>query len=158
MANEAGEGAIVAEDCVFTGKVRGQHLTVLGTLEGEVVVAGRLSVGRKGKVKAAVKAAEVTVEGEVDGDIRTERLTLTESARAKGTFVAGRLVVKEGAVIEGAINPSDLKPHAGDPPKPAAAPVAAEAKPIPIPTPAVKAEGAKHEESKADEKKDVGVK
>ena len=116
--------AIVGEDSQFTGRFSGQDLDVLGRLEGEVEVKGRLRVGKQGRVKARVKAAVVEIEGEFEGDLRSDTLTLTETARAKGTFVSKRLNVREGAVLEGAINPSVAQPA------PAPAPA-----PEPTPTP-----------------------
>src|SRR4249919_1524687 len=63
----APQGGIVGEGAVLAGKVKGQDLSVLGTLEGEVHLTGRLSVGAKGRVAAKVLAAEVMVEGEIEG-------------------------------------------------------------------------------------------
>jgi cytoskeletal protein CcmA (bactofilin family) len=98
-------GAVFGAEEVFSGTLRGQDLTVYGGFDGEVELKGRLRVARQGRVKAKVKAAAVDVEGEFEGEIRTETLTLAETARARGTFVAKRLSVKEGALIEGAVNP-----------------------------------------------------
>jgi cytoskeletal protein CcmA (bactofilin family) len=102
--------AIVGEDAQFTGRFSGQDLDVQGRLEGEVEVKGRLRVGKQGRVKAKVKAAIVEIEGEFEGELRADALTLAESAKAKGTFVAKRLNVKEGAVLEGSINPAAAPP------------------------------------------------
>jgi cytoskeletal protein CcmA (bactofilin family) len=78
----------------------------MGTVEGELNLEGRLHVGPSGRVSAKVRAGEVVVEGQIEGDVSATALTLTESAKARGTFVAKRLVVKEGATVEGAFNPS----------------------------------------------------
>jgi cytoskeletal protein CcmA (bactofilin family) len=112
--------AIVGEDSQFTGRFSGHDLDVLGRLEGEVEVKGRLRVGKQGRVKARVKAAVVEIEGEFEGDLRADTLTLTETARAQGTFVSKRLNVREGAVLEGAINPSVAQPAPTPSPAPAA--------------------------------------
>ena len=129
----AAQGGTVGDGAVLSGKVKGQNLSVLGTLEGEVHLEGRLSVGPKGRVSAVVRAAEVVVEGEIEGDVRTESLTLTETATARGTFVAKRLVVKEGALVEGAVNPVSA---GGEPPPAAVVPAAVV--PVPVaPPPAV---------------------
>jgi cytoskeletal protein CcmA (bactofilin family) len=125
--------AIVGEDAQFNGRFSGQDLDVQGRLEGEVEVKGRLRVGKQGRVKAKVKAAIVEIEGEFEGELRADALTLAESAKAKGTFVAKRLNVKEGAVLEGSINPAVAAP--------AAAPAGTTAIPAPGPAPASNAGG-----------------
>jgi cytoskeletal protein CcmA (bactofilin family) len=110
--------AMVGEDAQFSGRFSGQDLDVQGRLEGEVEIKGRLRIGKQGRVKARVKAAVVEIDGEFEGEVRSDTLTLTETAKAKGTFVAKRLNVREGAVLEGAVNPS-----------------AAQAAPAPVPGP-----------------------
>jgi cytoskeletal protein CcmA (bactofilin family) len=97
--------AIVGADAQFSGRFSGQDLDVLGQLEGEVEVKGRLRIGKQGRVKARVKAAVTEIEGEFEGELRSDALTLTETAKARGTFVAKRLNVREGALLEGSINP-----------------------------------------------------
>jgi cytoskeletal protein CcmA (bactofilin family) len=98
-------GGTVGEGAVLSGKVRGRDLAVLGVVEGEVHLEGRLVVGAGGRVAARVRAAEVVVDGTIEGEVQAASLTLGETARARGTFLAQRLVVKEGALVEGAINP-----------------------------------------------------
>jgi cytoskeletal protein CcmA (bactofilin family) len=102
----ATQAATIGEGAAFAGKVRGQSLTVMGTVEGELNLEGRLHVGVSGRVNAKVRAGEVVVEGQIDGEVSAATLTLTETARARGTFVAKRLVVKEGATVEGSFNPT----------------------------------------------------
>jgi cytoskeletal protein CcmA (bactofilin family) len=104
--------ATVGEGAILTGKVRGKSLTVLGRVEGELQLEGRLQVGAGGRVAGKVRAGEVVVEGEIDGEVSASALTLSETARARGTFVAKRLVVKEGAVVEGTFNPVTAAPEA----------------------------------------------
>ena len=119
------QGGVVGEGAVLAGKVIGQSLSVLGVLEGEVRLEGRLSVGPQGRVSARVHAAEVFVEGEIDGDVRAASLTLAETARARGTFAAKRLVVKEGALLEGTINPGSPAAEGEGTAQPEAPPAAA---------------------------------
>lgn len=97
--------AMVGEDAMFSGRFQGQDLVVLGRLEGDVELKGSLRVGKQGRVKAKVKAAAVEIEGEFEGEIRADTLSLADTARSRGTFIAKRLNVREGAVLEGAVNP-----------------------------------------------------
>jgi cytoskeletal protein CcmA (bactofilin family) len=119
MAASAPQGGMVGEGTVVVGKVKGKDLTVLGTVEGEVQLEGKLHVGKGGRVKASVRAQEVEAEGEIEGEVHAGALTLTETAQVRGTFVAKRLVVKEGARVEGAVNPTG---PVGAPGAPASAP------------------------------------
>jgi cytoskeletal protein CcmA (bactofilin family) len=89
-------------------------------------------VGPKGQAKASVRAATVEVEGEIEGDVRCDSLSLMPTARVRGTLTAKRLAVQEGALVEGSINPaSTQKPD--PPPAPAPAP------PAPAPPPRAEA-------------------
>ena len=147
MSSET-KAAIVGEDAQFSGRFSGQDLDVLGRLEGDVEVKGRLRVGKQGRVKAKAKAAVIEIEGEFEGELRADALTLTETARAKGTFVAKRLNVREGAVLEGSINPAG--PQAPTPASgqasvttpPAAVPSPPTATPVTTPPPDATAAGA----------------
>ncbi|HEY6548883.1 MAG TPA: polymer-forming cytoskeletal protein [Vicinamibacteria bacterium] len=104
-ANPAATAGVVGEGAVLNGKVKGHDLTVFGVLEGELLLEGRLLVGPNGRVAARVRAKEVQVDGAIEGEVNAASLILGETARARGTFVAKRLVVKEGALVEGSINP-----------------------------------------------------
>ena len=101
---------VVGVESFFTGRMAGEDLTVLGRFEGDVQLKGTLRVGPQGSVKANVQAAAVEVKGEFEGEIRTSNLVFGETARAKGTFKADKLTIKDGALVDGSINL-----HAGGP-------------------------------------------
>jgi cytoskeletal protein CcmA (bactofilin family) len=94
----------LSADLTVTGTISGQDLAVLGHFEGELRLAGQLRTGGSSRVKAVVKALAVEIEGEFEGEVRAESLRLAPTARARGTFVAKRLVIEEGAVFHGAVN------------------------------------------------------
>ena len=110
----------VGTDATFTGQVRGERLTVLGTFEGEATLKSTMTVGPQGRVKATVRADMVEVRGEFEGEIGAKSLVFGETARAKGVFRADRLTIREGAVVNGAFGKEAAS--AAPPAKPAAAP------------------------------------
>jgi cytoskeletal protein CcmA (bactofilin family) len=117
-ANPVRESTLSA-DLNVTGTIAGQDLAVLGQFEGELRLAGQLRTGGASRVKAIVKAKSVEIEGEFEGEVRAESLRLSPTARAKGTFVAKRLVIEEGAVFHGAVNkeqPVNASPVVPEPP------------------------------------------
>jgi cytoskeletal protein CcmA (bactofilin family) len=96
--------SILSEDASLSGRVSAQDLTILGGFEGDVAVRGRLRIGPNARVKAKVKAASVEIEGNFEGEVRATTLTFAPAARARGLFLADKLGIREGAVVEGAFN------------------------------------------------------
>ena len=84
----------LSADLNVTGTISGQDLDVLGHFEGELRLAGQLRMGAASRVKAIVKAKAVEIEGEFEGEVRAESLRLAPTARARGIFVAKRLVIE----------------------------------------------------------------
>jgi cytoskeletal protein CcmA (bactofilin family) len=99
-----GRESTLSADLKVTGTISGQDLDVFGHFEGELSLAGKLRMGGASHVKAIVKAKAVQIEGEFEGEVRADSLHLAPTARARGTFVAKRLVIEEGAVFHGAVN------------------------------------------------------
>jgi cytoskeletal protein CcmA (bactofilin family) len=135
----ANDVSILSEDAMLSGRVTGQDLTILGGFDGEVNVRGRLRLGPNAKVKAVVKAESVEVEGAFEGEIRTKVLAFAPSARARGLFLADRLAIRDGAMVEGAFNlamESDARPAETKPETVAPMAVPAEAATVILPAPA----------------------
>jgi len=96
--------ARLSEGAVFDGRWKGSDIAVQGRLEGELSLTGRLRIGRTGAVLGRVQADSVELGGEFTGEILARLIVINESARARGTFVSDRLIVKEGAVVDGAFD------------------------------------------------------
>lgn len=81
-----------------------QDLRVEGSVSGEIVCRGLLTVERDASVRASVECAEVVVRGRFDGDVVCAgKLFIAASAVVSGTLQAGTLVVEEGATLSGSI-------------------------------------------------------
>ena len=99
VAPEAHETeARLSEGAAFDGRWKGADIAVQGRLEGELTLTGRLRVGRTGSVLGRVQADTVELGGEFTGEVQARLIVITEGARARGTFVSERLIVREGAV------------------------------------------------------------
>jgi cytoskeletal protein CcmA (bactofilin family) len=96
--------AVLVEGSKFSGQVVGKDLTVLGSLEGTVEMKGALRIGPQAHVKATIRAQAVEVNGTFDGEIQATSLAFGENARARGVFRAERLSIREGALVDGAVN------------------------------------------------------
>ena len=66
-----------------------------------------MTVGSEGRVKANISARTVTVEGEVNGNVRgQEQVSLKSSSKVNGDIVSPRVVLEDGATFLGSIDMS----------------------------------------------------
>lgn len=107
MARDIKEGRLsgfVGCGTVLTGETNFQSmLRIDGHLTGTVSSTdGTLIVGSTGQVDANIRVSAAVINGTVNGDIiATERLELGRSARVAGNVQAPRLVIEDGAILEG---------------------------------------------------------
>jgi cytoskeletal protein CcmA (bactofilin family) len=107
MARDIKEGRLsgfVGHGTVLTGETSFQMmLRVDGNLVGSVSSeTGTLIVGTNGQVDANVAVGTAMVNGVVNGDIiASEKIHLGRTARVIGNIEAPRLIIEEGALLEG---------------------------------------------------------
>ena len=107
MARDIKEGKLsgfVGAGTVLTGETNFQSmLRVDGHLTGKVSSQeGTLIIGSTGQVDADISVATAIVNGTVNGDIiASEKLELGRTAKLVGNISAPRLVVADGAILEG---------------------------------------------------------
>src|SRR5262245_54037319 len=84
----------------------GEPLQIDGRLRGNIVArGGELTLGPSAVVEADIRAARVTVFGNVRGNITaTERIELGASAEVKGSLSANAVVIADGARFNGGID------------------------------------------------------
>ena len=110
MARDIKEGRLsgfVGHGTTLTGETQFHAmLRVDGHLIGTVTSdSGTLIIGTNGQVDANILVAAAMVNGTVNGDIyATEKLHLGRTARVMGNIQSPRLIVEEGAILEGSCN------------------------------------------------------
>ncbi len=97
---------IIGKDTHFKGTLTGKGLIRIdGEAEGGIVNKGDLIVGESGRVKAEIKANNVTIAGYYEGALEAEgKLELKKTATVVGTFKINGLLVEEGAVVSGSLD------------------------------------------------------
>lgn len=98
LSGFVGHGTTLTGETEFHAMLRVDgHL--IGTVTSE---AGTLIIGTNGQVDANVSVAAAMINGSVNGDvIATEKLQLGRTARVMGNIHSPRLIVEEGAILEG---------------------------------------------------------
>src|SRR5687768_5881113 len=94
----------IGTDAEFEGILNGKDVQILGRFKGEVLVTGKLSIGEDARVDAKVTADTVEIAGSFRGEIATRALILLEKARVDGAVEAKSLSVRDGALLNGAVN------------------------------------------------------
>jgi len=100
------EATVIAADVVFHGQLTaGRKILIEGTVEGTIGRDTRnVIVGKHGRVKAEIHAANVTVEGRVDGDIYGENLVeLKSGAVVQGNVYSPCIQIDRGASFNGTV-------------------------------------------------------
>ncbi|MDA1029540.1 MAG: polymer-forming cytoskeletal protein [Bacteroidetes bacterium] len=88
---------------------------VSGSLKGTLRVDGKAIIAEEGSVEGEIHANDADLAGKLIGDIYVKgRLVLKETARIQGTIRTARLIVEEGAIIEGSCHMGQLDKSRAD--------------------------------------------
>lgn len=107
MARDIKEGRLsgyVGNGTTLTGETSFQAmLRIDGHLTGRITSeTGTLVIGASGQVDANIAVAAAVINGTVNGDIvASEKLQLGRTARVIGNVQTPRLVLEDGAILEG---------------------------------------------------------
>ena len=95
------------------GRVSGNgNIIILGALDGEFNLKGRVKIAQPAKIKGEVKADVISVNGNVQGSlVAQERVHLDQTARIEGQIITPSLSISEGAFIDGEITMSGRSPE-----------------------------------------------
>ena len=99
--------SVIGQSITVKGDITADEpLTVAGRVEGKVTIAAHpLTVDASGHVNAEVKADSVVVSGHVNGSLTaTAKVVVKEGAVVEGTVTAPVLSVAEGAQLRGKID------------------------------------------------------
>jgi cytoskeletal protein CcmA (bactofilin family) len=100
-------------------------MRVEGSVEGEVVISGGLTIEDGASVSGDVGASSLVVAGALDGDVSTRGpVAIRATAKVEGNMGAAEVSIEEGATFAGRIEadvdlPEELRlpPPAGTPPR-----------------------------------------
>ena len=98
--------SMLADGCTFEGKMLLNGESRLGgKIKGFVVSNGILTIEESAVISGQVTGDFIQINGHVDGDVRaSELLRLSNTARISGDICAKKLIVEEGASINGRVS------------------------------------------------------
>jgi len=118
MAQPAIESTIGANTHI-KGDIQGDGgLRIDGVIEGTVEITGNLVITESAKVRAEIKANNVSIAGAVQGNVIANRVEIADTGRVWGDMTIKSLLINEGAYLRGQTFMSqDLQPPKLEPPK-----------------------------------------
>jgi len=108
------EMANIGKSIMIKGDLTGnEDIVIEGTVEGKVDLPNnQLTIGANGSAKAEITAKTIVVIGKVSGNVHgTERVEIQATGVVEGDVSAPRLVVAEGAVLNGSIHMTQQLPQ-----------------------------------------------
>jgi len=103
----SGEMSVIGPSLVIKGELEaGEDLLIEGRVEGTIKhTAEQLLIGQRGTLKADIRARNVVIEGEVEGDVYgSESVSIRETAKVRGNIFTPKVSISEGAHFKGGID------------------------------------------------------
>lgn len=97
---------IIGGSIVIDGEITGEEdLIIRGTVKGRIVLRENLFVEESGVVEADIETQNVTVSGQVTGNIMaSERVEITAGGKMVGDLKAPRILIADGAAFKGNVD------------------------------------------------------
>lgn len=127
---------VIAADTQIKGEMTFERsCKLMGRFEGTIIAKGQLHVAEGATCKAQVEAATVIVDGLVEGNITAkEQIQLNAKAQINGDITAGKLVMAEGACVNGHVSVGG-EPTRAETSRPVVVPAAPVMPPVPATPP-----------------------
>lgn len=117
MAESQDSGTVIGADTVVKGEMTAENRArILGRFEGTIKAKGQVEIADKANCQADVEAKIVQIDGGMQGNITaTEKVQLNATAQMRGDVLATKLVVSDGACVDGhfKVGPDAVKKGAG---------------------------------------------
>ena len=103
----------VPEGLTIRGELTGaESVELLGTLEGPLTTEGFCHIHATGRLRGRLVAADVVVEGELQGDIVAQgKVELGAAARVKADIRARAIAIADGCYFDGQIHMEGGEEH-----------------------------------------------
>ncbi|AEF17672.1 MULTISPECIES: bactofilin family protein [Thermoanaerobacterium] len=94
---------IIGKNTKIEGNISSQGtMRIDGLVTGKVEVEGNLIVGENSKIEADVKADNISVSGEIVGNLTIKnQVQITSTGKVYGDIEVQNLIIDEGAIFDG---------------------------------------------------------
>lgn len=106
------KGARLGPSLFLKGEISGEEdLVIEGQVQGKIDLRNHnLIIEKEAKVEAEIRARNITIKGEVSGNIyASERVFISTEGQMKGDICASRISIMDGAHFKGSIKMGEEK-------------------------------------------------
>ncbi len=102
---------VIGSEAYFQGTLTAKgSLRVDGRIDGSIVDAKLVTIGKTGKIKGDISCEVCSVSGEVTGNVTAlDHIELLAGAKMTGDLRAVKILIEEGAVFNGNCSMTGLK-------------------------------------------------
>ena len=103
---EVNSSMAIGSSIRIKGDVTGdEDLIIQGYVEGTINLKGHnVTISKSAKVKANIEANQITVEGELSGDMNgDEKVNIRATGNVHGNIISPRVTLEDGALFKGSI-------------------------------------------------------
>jgi cytoskeletal protein CcmA (bactofilin family) len=97
----------IGQSIHIKGELTGnEDLVIDGQVEGTISLKDHhLTIGKNGKIQAAIQAKSVKIDGSVEGNVNAgEVVEITNSGSLQGDIVSPRIIISDGARFKGTVD------------------------------------------------------
>jgi cytoskeletal protein CcmA (bactofilin family) len=100
---------IIGHEAVVEGKISVKHsIRVDGRLKGDLNSTETVTIGTQGEVEGNIQAKNLIVGGKIQGNITVSgKVTLETTSALQGDLRTAKLVIEEGAIMNGLTSMSE---------------------------------------------------
>lgn len=97
---------VIGSSIVIDGEILGdEDLVIQGTVKGKVTLKENLFVEHSGVVEADMETQNVTISGQVTGNIvASDRVEIRSDGRMVGDIKSPRILIADGAIFKGNVD------------------------------------------------------
>lgn len=99
------QSTVVGKTLLIKGEIfSDDEILIEGKIQGNILVKGRVVIGREGFVEADIEAREVVIKGKVTGNVRgSQRVEIVSAGILHGNISSPRVVIADSGIFEGNI-------------------------------------------------------
>lgn len=99
-------GTVIGQTIHISGEIHGEEdLIILGTVTGKIFLKESLVIEESARLEADIETRSIEVSGQVTGDIvASDRVEIRTNGQVEGNIKSPRITIADGALFKGNVD------------------------------------------------------